>query len=434
MLRFEFMSILGAPASSRLFRRFRVDKSRQDAGTPRIAACLSLATSLLATLLAPARAEPVDLSGYIAGEVRLFPAEPQYPAQHDDTLSPSLALQPELRWKPDEKNTLTLIPFARLDAHDDERTHWDIREANWLYNAGNWDLRVGLGKVFWGVAESRHLVDVVNQTDLVESLDEEDKLGQPMVNLNLITGFGTWSAFVLPYFRERNFAGPEGRPGLPLRVAEDLAVFESDDEERHVDFALRWQERLGAFDIGLSHFHGTGREPRLVPTLLPGGPVLVPHYDLIDQTGLDVQATLDAWLLKLEAIRREGQGDAFFAVVTGFEYTLYQIFETDADLGLISEYHNDGRDAFAPFTIFDNDLMLGARLALNDIDDTSFLGGVIIDLESATTLATIEFATRLAEGWKLEIEGRFLPYVANGDFETAFERDHTLEIRILRYF
>ncbi len=381
-----------------------------------------------------AHAEPLEFSGYVAGEVRIFTAEPKFAAQHDNMFSPSLALQPELRWKLDDKSTLTLIPFGRVDADDDERTHWDIREANWLYNAGDWDFRVGLGKVFWGVAESRHLVDIINQTDLVESLDEEDKLGQPMVNLNVITGFGTWSAFVLPYFRERTFVGPEGRPGLPLRVAEDLAVFESGDEERHIDFALRWQERVGDLDIGLSHFHGTGREPRLVPTLVPGGPVLVPHYDQIDQTGLDVQATLDAWLLKLEAIVRAGQGDTFFAATAGFEYTLYQVAGGASDLGLIAEYHHDGRDDFAPRTIFNNDVMVGARLAFNDQDDTSFLGGAIVDIEKQTTLATVEFATRIAEGWKLEIEGRFLPYVANGSFESNLERDHTLEVRVLRYF
>lgn len=392
------------------------------------------AIGVLGACAAVAHAEPIELSGYVAGEVRIFPAEPKFPAQHDNTFSPSLALQPELRWKLDEQSTLTLIPFGRIDADDDERTHWDIREANWLYNAGDWDLRVGLGKVFWGVAESRHLVDIINQTDLVESLDEEDKLGQPMVNLNVITGFGTWSAFVLPYFRERTFAGPQGRPGLPLRVAEDLAVFESGDEERHIDFALRWQERVGNFDIGLSHFHGTGREPRLVPTLIPGGPVFVPHYDQIDQTALDVQATFDAWLLKLEAIVRAGQGDTFFAATAGFEYTLYQVAESSADLGLIAEYHHDGRDGFAPFTIFNNDVMVGARLALNDQDDTSFLGGAIFDVETQTTFTTIEFATRIAEGWKLEVEGRFLPYVANGTTESNLERDHLLEVRVLRYF
>lgn len=385
-------------------------------------------------LVLPGAATPIELSGYVSAEFRFYPSEPQHARQHEDWISPSLALQPELRWRIDEQNSVTLIPFGRVDAHDDERTHWDMREASWLLNKGDWDLRVGLSKVFWGVAESRHLVDIINQSDLVEALDEEDKLGQPMINGNVITGFGTWSAFVLPYFRERTFAGVEGRPGFPLRVAEDMAVFESDKEERHVDYALRWQERVGNFDIGLSHFYGTGREPRLVPTLVPGGPVLVPHYDIINQTGVDVQATFDAWLLKLEVIKRSGQGDDFFAVTSGFEYTLYQIFESAYDLGLISEYHFDGRDEFAPFSIYDSDVMVGARLALNDEDDTSLLAGAILDVETQTTFVTFEFATRVAEGLKLELEGRVLPYVANGSLEAVFEQDHTIELRVLRYF
>ncbi len=383
---------------------------------------------------AAAQAAPIDVSGYAAAEVRIFPAEPKFARQHENAFSPSLALQPELRWKPDDENTLTIIAFGRVDADDSERTHWDIREANWLYNAGDWDFRIGLGKVFWGVAESRHLVDIINQSDVVESLDEEDKLGQPMANLNVITGIGTWSAFVLPYFRERTFAGPDGRPGLPLPVDENLATFESSDKERHIDYALRWQERLGDIDVGLSHFHGTGREPRLIPTMTPSGPVFAPHYDQIDQTSLDLQATLDAWLLKLEAIVRTGQGDTFFAATAGFEYTLYQLFESTYDLGLIAEYHHDGRDNTAPFTVFNNDIMAGTRLALNDQDDTALLIGAILDVENQTTLATVEFSTRLADGWKLEMEGRFFPYVANSSVESNTEREHTFELRVLRYF
>jgi len=393
----------------------------------------SFAAALMLAHAWAASAEDFSFSGFVEGEARFFPAEPKFANQHRHAVSPSIAFQPEVRSSLDEDNTLTFVGFGRLDAYDAGRTHWDVREANWLYNAGDWDLRVGLGKVFWGVAESRHLVDIVNQTDLVESLDEEDKLGQPMVNLNLITEAGTWSAFVLPYFRERTFPSADGRPGFPLPVAKNLAVFEASDKERNIDFAVRWQEQLGAFDIGVSHFHGTGREPRLVPTVLASGPALVPYYDLIDQTGLDVQATFDAWLLKLEAIVRSGQGQTFFASVAGFEYTSYQVFESAADLGLIGEYHFDGRDASAPFTVFDDDVMVGARLALNDIDDTSLLAGAVVDVERQTTLTTVEFATRLAEGWRLEVQGRFYPYVANGTTETGFEREHTLEIRILKY-
>jgi hypothetical protein len=79
-------------------------------------------------------------------------------------------------------------------------------------------------------------------------------------------------------------------------------------------------------------------------------------------------------------------------------------------------------------------VMVGARLALNDEDDTSLLAGAILDVETQTTFVTFEFATRVAEGLKLELEGRVLPYVANGSLETVFEQDHTIELRVLRYF
>ena len=47
----------------------------------------------------------------------------------------------------------------------------------------------GVRRVFWGVAESNHLVDVINQTDAIENPDQEDKLGQPMLNLAYVEYF-----------------------------------------------------------------------------------------------------------------------------------------------------------------------------------------------------------------------------------------------------
>ncbi|MDD7885073.1 hypothetical protein [Flavivirga sp. 57AJ16] len=34
------------------------------------------------------------------------------------------------------------------------------------------------------MTESNHLVDIINQTDAVETFDGEEKLGQPMVQLS----------------------------------------------------------------------------------------------------------------------------------------------------------------------------------------------------------------------------------------------------------
>ncbi|NIP75689.1 MAG: hypothetical protein GTN90_06820, partial [Xanthomonadales bacterium] len=113
------------------------------------------------------------------------------------------------------------------DATQSGRSHADLREANWLRIGDGWDLVAGIDKVFWGVTESRHLVDIVNQDDRVEDIDGEDKLGQPMLNLNLLRDWGTVSLFVLPGFRERAFPDRGDRLRGSLPVAEGDATFDS---------------------------------------------------------------------------------------------------------------------------------------------------------------------------------------------------------------
>ena len=69
-------------------------------------------------------------------------------------------------------------------------------------------------------------MDIINQTDQVDQVDGEEKLGQPMINLSLVRDWGIVDLFVLPGFRERTYAGEEGRPRTPLPVSDD-AVYES---------------------------------------------------------------------------------------------------------------------------------------------------------------------------------------------------------------
>ena len=80
------------------------------------------------------------------------------------------------------------------------RTHADLREAYFLLfgeiGDGEWELRVGIDQVFWGVTESQHLVDIINQIDLVEHPNGETKLGQPMVNITYSSDWGIVEFFV----------------------------------------------------------------------------------------------------------------------------------------------------------------------------------------------------------------------------------------------
>ena len=161
--------------------------------------------------------------------------------------------------------------------------------------------------------------------------------------------------------------------------------------------------------------------------------VLAPHYDLIHQTGADAQATKGNWLLKFEAIRRSGQGGTYVGTVGGFEYTLVGLFDTVVDLGILGEYHFDdrGKKALSPFN---NDFFTGARVVLNDTQDTTVLGGISIDLNGRSRMFNIEASRRIGSRWKVEVEFRVFWDVHPSDPFFGFHRDDYLQIEFGRFF
>ncbi len=372
----------------------------------------------------------MELSGFVAGEYRYFQHESSFSGVEQHT--PSLAIAPELYhgWDNGDQSLL-FSPYLRVDAEDDERTHADIRELQWLYVRDDWELRSGIAKVFWGVTESQHLVDVINQTDLVENSDTEDKLGQPMINLSLFKEWGTVDLFVLPYFRERTFAGEKGRLRPSLVVDTDKASYESGAGRHHVDVAVRWSHTLGDWDVGISHFYGTNREPLLQPN--SSITALLPYYELMHQTGLDIQRTSESWLWKLELIRRETASETFTAVTGGFEYTFYGVFESDLDVGLIAEYLFDDRND-ASATPFEDDVLVGSRITWNDEQSTELLVGMIQDLDSSEHSWNIEASRRIGDRWKASVEGRFFHSNNANSALYSVRNDDYLQFEIARYF
>lgn len=381
-----------------------------------------------------------EFSGEVGAELRYFFSDATTPGQYDD-FNASLYVLPELyhRWN-DGKSSLTFEPFARVDQHDDERTHADVRELSWLTVGQGYEFKVGIGTVFWGVTESQHLVDIVNQTDQLENIDGEDKLGQPMLNLELTRDWGTLELYVLPGFREREFVGRKGRLGFQQRVDTDAAQYESGAKDKHTDVALRWSHVLGDWDIGVSHFAGTSREPRFIIALDNTDLALLPLYEQINQTGLDVQATKGAWLWKLESTWRSGQGDSFLAATAGFEYTFESVFNSDFDVGVLLEYLYDQRDidiAAAepiPFVAFDNDAFVGVRLGFNDIQSTELLAGCVQDLDSSARFCNIEASRRFGDSWVLSLEARTFHSIAASHPLSSVRDDDHLQLNAAFHF
>jgi hypothetical protein len=373
-----------------------------------------------------------ELTGFVSVEGGIFANKSPLPEQKQSNIS--LAIQTEFYYEFMNGSSFTFTPFARIDWADSRRTHYDIRELNFLWVKDKWELTLGVDKVFWGVTEFVHLVDIINQTDLVESIDMEEKLGQAMVHLSVPRNWGILDLFVLPIFRERTFPGAGGRPRHPLLIDTDNPQYESTAKEDHVDFAIRYSHSLGNWDIGVSHFYGTNREPTFVlESNVNDEPSLIPYYDLINQTSMDVQLVVGEWLFKLESFNRSGQGYNFFAAVGGFEYSLTGFAGSKMDIGLIGEwiYDSRGRDAA---TLYDNDALLGIRFGLNNMAGSNIIIGSSIDANNSSCVGLIEGSTRIGSNWKTTLTGRgFFNFAEDNPFYYVHKNDF-VRLEVAYYF
>ena len=412
---------------------------------------LPVLAALLGVSAPTAWAMDIDFDGNVQLEARHYPKLGRGDDMEQDFTSISSEVELGL-YSRSGRHAIILKPFGRYDEHDHERSHMDLREAKYRYLRGPFELTLGADKEFWGVTEFLHLVDIVNQTDNVESTDGEAKLGQPMVKLAYSTRFGTWTGYSLPLFRIRQYVDPiTGRPNYGFVVDDNTSLFESGEGRRTEDYALRYKHSIGVFDIGLSGFKGTSREPQLLATgdvsANNGLPKLQAYYAYLTQTGIDVQATLGSWLWKLEA-SQSTQNRFTGALATlaspveevdvaratgGFEYTFYNLFNSGTAVGLVAEYMWDEREADAPHA-FGNDIGIGFRWTANDTQSTAVLLGGFYDLDTKSSGLSLEAERRLGQSYKAILEARFQDKVGDADTLAQANADEDFIRLRLAYF
>ena len=445
---------------------------------------LSSAIAGLAALLAAGAAHAIEFKPKVEAEGRAF-----YQAEEHPVLGAASATLELFQGWDEGKQRIVGELFQRYDDNDDARTHGDVRELYYQVIEEDFEFRLGARRVYWGVTESRHLVDVVNQSDFVENIDNEDKLGAPMMNVALIRDYGTVDLFLLPYQRARTFPGVEGYPRLPLPVHAHEALYQSRRGQTHLDYALRYVNAFGPLDLGVAWFDGTAREPRLLPCLQQGsrdangdpvqgtesGPncdifagipqsdipeqivpilqqlglaptpeqvqqaifanlVLVPYYDRLRQASVDAQYVIGSIAFKLEALHREQQQRGTWAAVTGFEYTLGDVRGSGADIGLLAEYLYDERDEFLGVLV-DDEVFVGSRLALNDVAGSQLLAGVIANRENfKSRLFGVEASRRLGDDWRLAIEARMFSKLPKDGIEAFLADQDFVTLTLERFF
>ncbi|MXZ44187.1 MAG: hypothetical protein F4Z01_04310 [Gammaproteobacteria bacterium] len=360
-------------------------------------------------------AQTFDVTSEISLQGRWYPESPAFLEQSSSNFG--MVAKTTLHLEITSKSSFTFTPLYRYDNADSQRTHGDVREAYFLmygdWRNNSWELQLGQASVYWGVAELYNLVDVVNQVDLVEHPRNRPKLGQPMVHLTVAGDWGIAESFLLPYHRKRTFPGPAGRLRSRFPISEN-ASYEHKDGERHMDVAFRYSNSVGPYDFGLSMFIGTNREPAFLAFQQPEPTThqtltLQPHYEQMEQFGVDVQLTTSVLLYKLEAIQRRGTRNLFgeeenyHAVILGTEHTVFNLFNSAASLTVLAEWLYDARGSRAT-TVWTNDLFLSGFLSFNDVAGTELVAGLLADLEYDYRSLNLEFKRRLSDSWTFRLE------------------------------
>lgn len=405
--------------------------------------------------------------------------------QDEDRNSASIALKPSLfhSWN-DRQTRIEVELFYRLDSLDDRRSHGDVRSLYVQHLGRDWEALAGFAQVRWGVTESRKLVDVINQSDFVEDIAGDAKLGQPMLALTWLPEVGAVDLFVMPYQRARTFPGPDGQPRVGFDFAPEEARYEASERQRRVDVAGRLRMRFGALDLNLSVFDGTARDPDILPCLRRGsgfagtaeGPncevvadatvpeaplanqvldvlqalglvdddvelfdrvlaniVLVPEYTRLRQFGVEAQYIVGGMALKLEAVARERGGVASQAAVAGFEYALPRFFSTGWDVTALAEYLFDERRTLIN-SRSDNDLFVATRISLNDIPGTVFEAGFFMDRSGNDHLMQLQASRRFGQNWRGAVTARHFERVPTEPFLDFLRDESMVRLSVERYF
>jgi hypothetical protein len=367
--------------------------------------------------------------GYVGFESRAFNQSPAMSIQARNGFS--LVAQPEFSYASgDRRHKINATFFARASVEPSAGSA-DVRELNWQYRGDGWSLLAGMNRVFWGATESRHLVDIVNQSDLREGFDADTKLGQAMVVASVQRSWGQLEFYALPMFRSRAFPTSTHRVRLQLPMADARVV-----DGSPVDMVGRVSISRGDVDVHAYYFRGVNREPNLIPVFdASGAPIaLQPFYRHIGQFGADVQYSLRGWLFKGELMQRNTPDAGYQAGVGGVEYGIARLFGSASDLTLLSEYQFDNRPATEWPAPAVRGVYSGMRLAINDTRSSEAKAGVVYDVGSRGWLIKAEFTRRLSDRWGLYLGYAGFRHVDSSPALRDFYRDSHATITLRRYF
>ena len=341
--------------------------------------------------------------------------------------------------------------FGRLDGFDRERSRLIAEEA-WLQaRSERLQLRVGVDIVNWSATEVFHPADVINARNLDSDLENFEKIGEPMVALQIRAFEGTtFDLMLMPVFMRTRFPSPLSRlsfapPGVDLRGRPLLLDRRGrlTDSDFGPQAALQVRQVIGSADVSV---HALEHMDRLQPWVRvdPATFQVALLYQTVRQVGATWQQALGPFVAKLEGAYRwfvrpqeattAQIGDLpernHAALAAGLEYGLGH------GNGAQSTFLLEGQAILGPpqpirlmLDAFQRDVLVGYRFARNDEANHEIFAVAVVDLERpGEYLVSLAFQRRLGDSWtgKLGVrlfqapaatplESRGISLIRNGD-------------------
>ena len=397
---------------------------------------LSLSFFLVKNSFGDIAPDYIDYKADLSLSSWIFPESPIHNEQKHNNYS--FSFEPEIYLEWSNSKNFVFRPFYRLDSQDNYRTHFDFRELKYSFYGEDWESNFGIGQVFWGVTESKNVVDIINQFDAVDDPLMKTKLGKPLINLTLIRDYGYFDFYLMTYFRERTFPGLKGRLRTNPPFLKNASSYEGGSKWTP-ELAMRWSNSYDEYDISLHSFVGYARAPAIDIKIIDGKIQYAPNYQRIRQLGGTLQRTMNSTLLKLEWVARHGEKDSnlrrggHISAVLGFEHTSYQSIGDNGDIGFLMEYNFDSRRSRSSDSLQD-DLFLATRFNLNDAENTEMLLGTIFDLDGDGQIYQLDLGRRITDSITLGVKGAIYQNGRLGSNLYILRQDSWIELNLKKYF
>ncbi|MEL7253204.1 MAG: hypothetical protein AAGL23_03455 [Pseudomonadota bacterium] len=374
--------------------------------------------------------------------------------------------------------------FSGLAEEGNDRSYYNIERLYYRHVFSNWDILVGFNTENWGVVESSSVLNVINPRANADPVAGDTLLGTPMINVNVYTRAGTFSAYALTGFIEPFYGDERSRFRAPIIPDYESTVFE-EGSGRHLDYALRYSNSFSAgqadIDVAASFFSGTDRSAvcsttgtgatscaDAILTALgnpPGSPapgsstdaffafleanansallanasgVPVPglqaFYQEVDQFGLSGVYTRNDLQLRFEASHTDTSTGSYFAGVVGGDYTWNDVFGGPGSLTMAVEYLYDDRNSAQGIPLFEDDVFLGLQYRFNNPLDSVIDFSVFHDLTTSAKLYRLGVSSRITDRVGVALNASAVDTDGFDDPLAFIRQDNFVELMFSAYF